>query len=167
MTLQELNNLDDDDAINRLLLCCGSHRWAREMIEQRPFQSKEQMIRQAEKIWENLSKDDWLEAFTHHPKIGDIDSLREKYASTRNWAESEQSGTKQASDQTLQKLKKLNEEYEEKYGYIFIVCATGKSADEMLQILESRIGNDPDKELKIAAREQNKITNIRLEKLLS
>lgn len=167
MTLDELNNLTDEEAINRLLLCCGSHRWAREMVEQRPFQSKNQLMELAETIWDNLSKEDWLEAFSHHPKIGDLDSLRKKYATTRTWAESEQSGTKKASDETLHKLKHLNEEYEEKYGYIFIVCATGKSADEMLQILEGRIGNAPEKELDIAAGEQKKITKIRLEKLLT
>jgi 2-oxo-4-hydroxy-4-carboxy-5-ureidoimidazoline decarboxylase len=106
-----------------------------------------------------------LEAFEHHPKIGDINSLKEKYPNTKEWASDEQAGINVASEEVLHAVAKGNEDYEKKFGYIFIVCATGKSAGEMRQILESRLMNNPDEEIQIAAEEQNKITKLRLEKL--
>ena len=109
---------------------------------------------------------DWKEAFAHHPKIGDFESLKKKFASTRGWAEQEQSGSQNASMAVLQALALANQTYENRFGYIFIVCATGKSAEEMLKILESRLNHDPKIEIKIAAQEQDKITKIRLEKLI-
>jgi 2-oxo-4-hydroxy-4-carboxy-5-ureidoimidazoline decarboxylase len=108
-----------------------------------------------------------LEAFTHHPKIGDAKSLAEKFATTKEWASNEQSGVNEASILTLNKLAEGNKAYEEKFGYIFIVCATGKSASEMLSLLESRITNTPEVEIEIAMREQNKITHLRIDKLFS
>ena len=166
MNLTELNELDTDDAFDAFLKCCGAETWAEEMVDSRPFGSADEMYETADDIWWDLDRDDWLEAFSAHPKIGDVDSLREKYSSSKSWSEDEQSGVDEASDEVLERLAAANDEYEEMYGYIFIVCATGKTAAEMLALLEERLGNDPDDEIEIAAGEQAKITQIRLEKLL-
>jgi 2-oxo-4-hydroxy-4-carboxy-5-ureidoimidazoline decarboxylase len=131
-----------------------------------PIEDLVELLDDAEEQWYKCSPEDWKEAFSHHPKIGDIDSLKKKFASTANWAIGEQGRASTASEETIKSLAKGNKEYEDKFGYIFIVCATGKSADEMLTILESRLPNDPEKEIEIAADEQNKITRLRLEKLL-
>jgi len=167
MTIEELNNLSETEAKQNFLQCCGSETWAEMMVQHRPFSDRKQLHDIAEDIWNvAVNREDWLEAFSAHPKIGDLDSLRKKYASTKKWAEGEQCGTAEASEKVLKGLAKGNQKYEDKYGYIFIVCATGKSAKEMLKILESRLDNDPDEEIKIAADEQRKITEIRLNKLL-
>jgi len=167
MKVNELNVLNSQQAEDAFMLCCGSKSWARQMQASRPFKNAEEVKSRADAFWKEASRADVLEAFTHHPKIGDVDSLRKKFASTRAWAENEQSGASQASEETLHKLADLNEVYLKRFGYIFIVCATGKSAEEMLEILESRISNEPAKELGIAAGEQQKITHLRIDKLLS
>lgn len=166
MNLNELNELSNDDAFEAFQKCCGSTRWTRQMVDARPFASRDELMETADDIWWELDRDDWLEAFGAHPRIGDIDTLREKYSSTRSWSESEQQGVDSASEQTLQRLAEANDEYFEKFRYIFIVCASGKSAAQMLDILESRLPKDPGDELEIAAGEQAKITEIRLNKLL-
>ena len=112
------------------------------------------------------SEKDWKEAFSHHPKIGDLESLKKKFSSTAGWASDEQSGVNTASQQIIEALADGNKKYEEKFGYIFIVCAAGKSAEEMLAIFKSRLQNSPEVEIEIAADEQNKITKLRIEKLL-
>jgi len=126
----------------------------------------EQVRRAADEIWWALEPDEWREAFTHHPKIGDMASLRTKFASTKAWAAAEQASVREASEAILTRLAQGNAAYEQKFGYIFIVCATGKSAPEMLALLEQRLPHPPTLELKIAAEEQRKITQIRLGKLL-
>ncbi len=136
-----------------------------------PAEDLVEILEDAEEQWYKCSRDDWKEAFTHHPRIGDVESLKKKFTSTgdpvtKGWASAEQSGVNTASEQTIRALAKANEEYEKKFGYIFIVCATGKSAEEMLGMLESRLLNSLDDEIEIAADEQNKITKLRLEKLL-
>lgn len=166
MTLQELNALSHSDALSELAHCCGSTRWVYRMTTRRPFESNDELFQVADEMWRSLSESDWREAFTHHPQIGDIESLRKKFASTASWASSEQSGAINAREETLKDLAEGNRLYEERFGYIFIVCATGKSADEMLTILKSRLQNSPEDEIKIAAGEQAKITKLRLEKLL-
>lgn len=166
MNLSELNNLSEKHRIKELTKCCGSSSWVEAMSDTFPFDSVDEMMEKAEEIWFDLTEEDWLEAFDHHPKIGDVDALREKFASTAKWAEGEQSSVQSANEDVLQRLKKGNDDYEEKFGFIFIVCATGKSAEEMLALLEERLDNEPDEELDIAAGEQNKITKIRLNKLL-
>lgn len=137
------------------------------MAERRPFRAASQLPTVGEEIWQSLSPDDWKEAFSHHPKIGDIHTLRAKFANTKDWAEGEQAGVKSASNDVLQRLAEANRQYEEKFGYIFIVCATRKSAEEMLRLLRERLNNDPSAELPIAAEEQRKITRLRLEKILT
>ncbi len=174
MTLQEFNGLKKDAAKTELLKCCGSQKWASLMMEIFPFDSDEDLHNKAATIWYDKCKEgDWLEAFQHHPKIGGLSPLIKQgdmvvsLASTNNWAAAEQSGVKQANAEITEILVRRNKEYEEKFGFIFIVCATGKSAEEILAILESRVINNHDEEIKIAMSEQNKITQIRLKKLIN
>jgi len=167
MTLNELNNLSGDRVKSVFTKCCGSTGWVSQMIMNVPFSNQDDLFEMAENIWFELSETDWLEAFTHHPKIGDIQSLEKKFAETRDWAGKEQSSVKSASRETIKRLAHFNEDYERKFGFIFIVCATGKSANEMLKLLESRRDNNYEKEIRIAMKEQHKITSIRLNKLLS
>jgi len=158
-------NLYTDNIIKVLSDCCGSEKWVIGMYEHYPFKTEEKLFYEAERIWFSLNESDWLEAFLHHPKIGDINSLREKFSSSKHLAENEQAGVNDASHVTLDELARFNEEYEKKFGYIFIICATGKSAEEMLEIIRSRIGNEKENEILIAMKEQSKITQIRLNKI--
>lgn len=167
MTLERLNGLNESKRKAVLRMCCGATAWVNKMAAAFPAEDKTALLDKAEKIWFSCSEKDWQEAFTHHPKIGDLDSLKEKFANTVRWAEGEQSGVKHTTQEILEQLAEGNRLYEEKFGYIFIVCATGKSAEEMLIILQSRLSNDPKEEIKIAMNEQNKITKLRLEKLLT
>ncbi len=165
--LDILNASSEDDAKEELSRCCGASQWVEKMLARRPFHSVEELFSTADDIWFKLAQKDWLEAFSHHPRIGDVDSLRAKFASTASWCENEQKGVSQATENVLHQLAALNDEYFEKYGFIFIVCATGKTAEQMLEILKSRIPNNEDDEIAVAAGEQAKITKIRLEKLVS
>ena len=168
MNLTELNNLSKPALAEALQKCCGSTAWVENMLAAFPVSDAETLMDEANTAWNKLSEADWREAFTHHPKIGgDVEALRAKFASTSTWAEGEQASVKQASQDTLEALATGNEDYERKFGYIFIVCATGKTADEMLALLQARLTNDPADEILIAAGEQNKITRLRLEKLLA
>jgi 2-oxo-4-hydroxy-4-carboxy-5-ureidoimidazoline decarboxylase len=165
MNLYTLNSLDKTALQAELSKCCGSSRWVAELSRHHPFSDEKALFEKAREIWfGHCGRKDWLEAFTHHPKIGDVDSLAKKYAATKDWASGEQSGVQSASMETLQALAAGNEAYKKKFGYIFIVCATGKSAAEMLALLNERLHNDPDTELRIAMQEQHKITEIRLKK---
>lgn len=166
MNLADLLNQHDIAAVRiELVKCCASSRWVDGMLAARPFADDNTVLQTAANCWWQLDQSDWLEAFAAHPKIGDVDSLRAKFANTRQWAGGEQAGVAGASEDVLQRLAELNDAYEKKFGYIFIVFATGKSADEMLAILESRLPNNAETELKIAAGEQLKITELRLRKL--
>lgn len=166
MTLDELNRLPAADAYNLFFNCCAVTQWAQSMADARPYSSPEALHQQARNLWPELSEADWLAAFEAHPKIGDIRSLKAKYASTKTLASGEQSGVNSASEEVLQRLAQGNTAYEEKFGFIFIVCATGRSAAEMLALLEARLPNSRDQEIPIAAAEQIKITHIRLDKFL-
>jgi 2-oxo-4-hydroxy-4-carboxy-5-ureidoimidazoline decarboxylase len=162
-----LNRLDETSLREQLTKCCSSERWIDRTVVERPFTVNNQfLLRDAAEFWWQMEREDWLEAFAAHPKIGDVDSLRAKFGNTRAWASGEQAGVAVASDETLRRMAELNREYEAKFGYIFIVCATGKSAEEMLSILESRLPNDSETELRVAAAEQLKITQLRLQKLV-
>lgn len=166
MTLHELNTLTQPQLKQELLKCCGSSTWVKMMMTYFPADTMEELLEEADEIWYECSEDDWKEAFAHHPKIGDVESLTKKFASTAQWASGEQSGVNVASKETIEALAEGNKKYEEKFGYIFIVCATGKSAAEMLAVLQSRLSNEPEDEIKMAAEEQNKITKLRLQKLV-
>jgi 2-oxo-4-hydroxy-4-carboxy-5-ureidoimidazoline decarboxylase len=165
--IDRLNLMDEDTARAEFARCCDSSRWVGRMIQRRPFSDAESLFAAADEVWRDLSSNDWKEAFSHHPKIGDVKALRERFTSTHAWAEGEQAGAREASEQTLTSLAAGNAEYEKRFGYIFIACATGKSADEILMLLNRRLPNDPKDELVIAAEEQRKITQLRLRKLLS
>jgi OHCU decarboxylase len=165
--LHWLNNLSEEEASTELLKCCGSLNWARQMVSRRPIGSFEELIQKANTVWWNLDRDDWLEAFRSHPKIGENKASAKVSTQSEGWSGREQAGIHGAATQTLDELAKLNRVYEEKFGFIFIVCATGKSSEQMLAILKSRIGNDLETELPVAACEQAKITEIRLGKLLT
>lgn len=168
MRLESFNELRKDEANTALTKCCGSSAWVDGMMKAFPFLSEENLLQKAEEIWFNVcDKSDWLEAFTHHPKIGDLKSLEEKFASTKVWAGAEQASVQKADSTIIAALAKANEDYEKKFHFIFIVCATGKTAAEMLQLLKGRLPNNYKEELKIAMEEQNKITQLRLQKLLS
>ncbi|MBL7813584.1 MAG: 2-oxo-4-hydroxy-4-carboxy-5-ureidoimidazoline decarboxylase [Saprospiraceae bacterium] len=168
MDLQTLNQKETPSVHEALFQCCGSTRWVNQLISFFPFASELDLVKKATDIWYNhCTEADYREAFTHHPKIGDVKSLREKFASTQHLAGKEQAGVQTASTATIERLAQANSEYEAKNGFIFIVCATGKSADEMLRLLEERLQNTPEEELAIAMGEQHKITIIRLKKLLT
>jgi 2-oxo-4-hydroxy-4-carboxy-5-ureidoimidazoline decarboxylase len=165
MNIEAINSMPPDDAGAAFLLCSGSHRWAERMLARRPFASADQLFATADQVWTALGCDDLLEAFAAHPRIGDLDELRKKFAPTAALASREQAGVVGAGDDILRQLADGNRRYEERFGYIFIVCATGKSAAEMLDILNVRLRNTPERELAIAAAEQAKITRLRMEKL--
>jgi len=166
LNIQIFNSLPSEQLFIELEKCCGSSNWIKQIISNRPYQCIEDIHQVSDDIWSNLMDSDYLEAFTHHPQIGDIDSLKKKFASTASWAENEQKGSNQASTEILSALKIANQEYLAKFGFIFIVCATGKTAQQMLDLLKQRMLNDNAIELEIAAAEQNKITHLRLDKLL-
>jgi OHCU decarboxylase len=157
--LERFNSLGREEAEAALRTCCASGAWACRMADARPFRNLAHVEQAAGCIWRGLAREDWLEAFRAHPKIGD------RSASGRD--ADEQSGARSASAETLEALAAANTAYEERFGHIFIVCATGRTAAEMLALLGERLGNDPADELCIAAKEQHKITELRLQKLLA
>jgi 2-oxo-4-hydroxy-4-carboxy-5-ureidoimidazoline decarboxylase len=167
MKLTELNQLSEPLLREQLSICCGSKRWQDNLIAQVPFTNEEDLFYKSSEAWHSTNEADWLEAFSHHPKIGDLENLKKKFASTQHLAGAEQSSVQEASLNVLNKLAEGNNAYENKFGFIFIVCATGKSAKEMLDLLEKRLLNTREEELKIAAAEQNKITLLRLKKLIA
>jgi 2-oxo-4-hydroxy-4-carboxy-5-ureidoimidazoline decarboxylase len=166
MNLQQINNLDINKAHHLFMQCCTSERWVKKMVAGRPYIDSNSLRQTADRYWDQMDEDDYLQAFEGHPKIGDVASLKAKYANTKALASGEQAGAKQASDQLMINLAHDNRAYEEKFGFIFIVCATGKSAEEMLNLLRARLKNTRHRELKIASEEQRKIFHLRLEKIL-
>jgi OHCU decarboxylase len=161
----QLNSLTEEEAVTALLKCCGSVKWAQRVAAERPFENMHELLLTADHVWWSLDSPDWLEAFDAHPKIGERKAAASSDAS--RWSQEEQHEASRASVETLDELTRANHDYERRFGYIFIVCATGKSADEMLTLLHERMHNEPDTELRIAAEEQRRITHLRLEKLLS
>ena len=165
LTLAEFNAVPAAQAEQALLDCCGSTRWAFRVAARRPFRSLLDLSDAADSAWHNLKAADWLEAFGRHPRIGERAATGS--GSSRRWAEGEQTGARIATENVKVRLAQGNQSYREKFGYIFIVCASGKSAEEMLALLEQRLQNDPVRELEIAAEQQRLITRLRIEKLLS
>ena len=161
MNLVAFNTLPEETAKRELFACCGSEKWAAAMMKHFPFASEKQLVDLSSKIWyDECGESDWRESFTHHPKIGDVKSLTEKFAGK------EQAGVAVATQETIEALAKANSDYENKNGFIFIVCATGKSATEMLALLNDRLQNTAEEELHIAMGEQQKISIIRFKKML-
>ena len=161
-----LNELAPEEARTELLKCCGARRWAEAVEQNRPYASVEQLLARADEVWWTLDETDWLEAFRSHPKIGEKKAANSVSAQSQQWSSQEQQGVQHAAREAIEKLAQLNIDYEKKFGFIFIVCATGKSSDEILALLEQRLPNDPVEELPVAAAEQAKITELRLRKLL-
>jgi 2-oxo-4-hydroxy-4-carboxy-5-ureidoimidazoline decarboxylase len=161
-TWQAIDQAERDEARRLLARACGSTRWADRMLATRPFGSREALLSAARAEWDGLSVDDWREAFNDHPRIGDREKLRQRFPATHDLSSREQAGVDSASDAVLDALAEGNQRYEHTFGYIFIVCASGLSADEMLATLTDRLRNDPAREIQIAAGEQAKITALRL-----
>lgn len=167
MAIDDLNELPEEQLRRELHACCGSWRWVENVAFDRPFGDAEALHGSANRAADRLGREDWLEAFGHHPRIGDVEALRQRFgARSGGWSEGEQAGAQGAAESVLARLAEGNRRYEQRFGYLYIVCATGKSADEMLELLESRLGNDAETELRIAAAEQRKITRLRLDKLI-
>jgi len=159
VTIAELDQGDEMLITQKLLDCCGSRNWVARILAARPFHNLANLMKAATETWLQLDSTDWLEAFSRHPKIGETGRVSQ-------WSAQEQSGMSSAAADVAARLAHMNRVYFDKFGWIFIVCATGKSAAEMLGLLESRLPNLPADEIRIAAVEQNKITLLRLEKLL-
>jgi 5-hydroxyisourate hydrolase / 2-oxo-4-hydroxy-4-carboxy-5-ureidoimidazoline decarboxylase len=176
MRLDDLNALDEESAARTLQRCCGSSRWALAMVRARPFPSAAAMMDLGDAVWVSLDAADWFEAFAAHPRIGETSDggdgpstsglPTEAQRAKVGWESEEQSGARRADADALRRLAEGNRQYEARFGYIFIVCATGKTVEEMLAIVEARLKNDPHEELRIAAEEQRQITRLRLGKLL-
>jgi 2-oxo-4-hydroxy-4-carboxy-5-ureidoimidazoline decarboxylase len=162
--LDYINSLAEPEAKAAFLKCCGAPRWAERMARRRPYRSEPELLESARQIWRTLERADWLQAFDAHPKIGEGD-LKGKFAKTAAWSAAEQAGLAGAPDALLQALADGNRAYEARFGYIFIVCASGKTAAEMLALLEQRLKSNPEDELHVAALEQEKITFLRLQKM--
>lgn len=159
--MSTLDGMDEAEARAALTRCCGASRWVDGMLARRPF--GDGCVAAAREVWGDMERADILEAFDHHPRIGaDLDALRAKFGDTAELSVSEQSGAAGAAEETLSRLRDANVAYEARYGHIFIVCASGKSAAQMLEILKSRMNHEPDAELAIAAGEQLAITELRL-----
>lgn len=166
MTLATLDGGDEPVVIEALQRCCGARAWVRGMLARRPYGTARALHAAADEVFATLGRDELLEAFSHHPRIGEVATLRERFASTAQWASGEQRGAVAADEATLQRLAIGNADYEARHGHVFIVCATGLDAAEMLARLEARLPNDPAVELQNAAAEQLRITHLRIDKLL-
>jgi OHCU decarboxylase len=164
-TLQAWNSADPFTALDAMIACCAARRWASAMIALRPIAGVLELSEAADRIWSTMEESDWMEAFAAHPRIGDRKPAHAT-AKSAAWSKQEQSSTNAAAEQVLEELAKGNAIYEERFGFTYIVCATGKSADEMLAILNRRLSSDRATELREAAEQQRQITQIRLGKWL-
>jgi allantoicase len=165
--LDRINRLPVEKVRKALLDCCGSITWAEQMISQRPFAGRSDLFETAERIWAQLDPKEWLRAIRHHPAIGSKRGNSKQSGTARKWSAGEQSVAQASSAETLAVLNAANQAYHATFGYVFLICATGKSGDEILQSLRQRLPNDPDTELRVAAEEMRKIIRLRMEKLLN
>ena len=167
MTLDNLNCQSKEQATHTFMQCCTSAAWVERMVDARPFTDEHQLKDVANIVWQGLSHNDFLQAFEGHPKIGNVNSLRAKYANTKELAGNEQGLVKEANEDVLEVLSQGNSDYQAKFGFIFIVCATGKSAKEMSDLLQARLPNTKEQEFINAAEEQRKIYQLRIDKALA
>ena len=165
--LERFNRMSRRQLQRELLDCFGSREWAKRMAARRPFTSAERVYSAAEELWRSLGAEHWLEAFHYHPRIGERRAKAKQSRKSRNWSAEEQSGMDRAPAETLGELEHLNRDYEARFGFIFIICASGKTPEQILQALRQRLGNERETEIRIAAEEQRKITRFRLERLLT
>ncbi len=160
------NRLSPEEAANEILPCCGSKAWADTMVRRRPFADKESVLASSDAVWQSLTEADWMEAFLSHSRIGELQAAATVSAQSSDWSAQEQQTLAAADDHVKIALAEANREYEHRFGHIFIVCATGKSGPEILEILRRRLHNDRKSELREAAEQQRQITQIRLNKWL-
>jgi 2-oxo-4-hydroxy-4-carboxy-5-ureidoimidazoline decarboxylase len=163
--LSSWNNSSADEALDAMLACCGARRWAAAMVALRPIAGVVELSAAADRIWSTMKDADWLEAFACHPRIGERKTAHASKKSAA-WSRQEQSSASTAAERVLAELAAGNAEYEQRFGFTYIVCATGKSAEEMLAILNRRLASDRAEELREAAEQQRQITQIRLGKWL-
>jgi len=159
------NQADEPSATEAMLACCAAGRWAQVMVALRPYSSVESLSLTADEVWSTMEEPDWMEAFAAHPRIGERKTSGTNSASAL-WSEQEQSSTRSATQQLMADLAEANRRYEERFGFTYIVCATGKSAEEMLANLERRLTSKREAELREAAEQQRQIMQIRLGKWL-
>jgi allantoicase len=164
--VRRLDTLLPERAEAELRKCCGASRWVRAMVEARPFGSVSALLEAADRLWADTTEDDWREAFRSHPRIGESKAAAGQSATEKRWSTQEQRGASSASDAARAALAEVNRAYEARFGHIYLVCATGRTAEELLAIARERLGNEPADELRVAAAEQHKITRLRLDKLL-
>jgi OHCU decarboxylase len=161
-----LDRLGDAEAAAQLRVCCGARRWIEGMLAARPFASVERAREEADRVWRSLGPEDWLEAFDHHPRIGERKTVAAQDTTAAARSSNEQAQVTKASAELKKELAQVNADYEQRFGFIYIVSAAGRSAEELLSIARDRLQNDRDTELRVAAEEQRKIMQLRLAKLL-
>ncbi len=166
MKLEILNHLPQPEARAAFERCCGANRWISSMMVLRPYRDRQALLTASDRAFDQLTSTDWIEAFRHHPRIGEVPGTLSRLSPAADWAGNEQRGATDVSEATRAALVRRNRDYEARYGFIFIICATGKTGDQMLAELEKRMSNDPETELEVAADEQKKITALRIAKLL-
>jgi 2-oxo-4-hydroxy-4-carboxy-5-ureidoimidazoline decarboxylase len=166
VTLDALNALPASDATTLFLSCCGSSAWAKEMVKGRPYSSVGKLLDTADRAWSSATPEQIREAFAHHPRIGQTTTAASQSDLATKWSKTEQSKVNLASSNVHDQMSLVNSAYEARFGYIYIVSAMGKSADDMLDLARKRLRNDPERELRIAAAEQAEITRLRLKRLL-
>ena len=167
MTLDELNAMPPDRAANAFRSCCGSRNWVMGMVARLPFASIDAMLEASDDIWMQLAPDDWREAFAHHPRIGERRPTPIHNPVSAAWSAGEQANVAAAEPSVQDQLAVVNRAYESRFGYLYIVSATGRTAEELLAIARERLQNEPGRELRVAAEEQRRITNLRLQKLVT
>jgi len=166
LAVSELNSLPAEAAADRFRSCCGSTRWVESMVARRPFGSLDELLLAADQEWAATNASDWHEAFSHHPRIGERQSVATQSAEASRWSAGEQTGMNSASVNIRSELAEINREYESRFGHVYIVCATSRTGEELVAMAKQRMHNDPASELTIAAEEQRQITRLRLRKLL-
>jgi 2-oxo-4-hydroxy-4-carboxy-5-ureidoimidazoline decarboxylase len=164
-TLADWNETDEATALEAMMTCCGAKRWAAAMVALRPIKSIAELSEAADRVWSDMREADWMEAFACHPRIGERKPTHAAVQAAA-WSEQEQSSTSAATERLLADLAEGNATYEQRFGFTYIVCATGKSAEEMLAILNRRLASNREAELREAAEQQRQITQIRLGKWL-
>jgi len=160
------NRADEKEAVEAMISCCGARRWAEAMASLRPMESIATLSEAADRVWSTMQESDWLEAFACHPRIGERQATHATGQSAR-WSRQEQAGSARAAEKVLTELAELNALYEGRFGFTYVVCATGKTADEMLGILRRRVNSNRESELREAAEQQRQIMQIRLGKWLA
>jgi OHCU decarboxylase len=159
--LRWFNELSQAEAVGALLLVCHSRPFAEQVAAKRPFPGVGALEAEADAVWLSLTPADWLEALDAHPRIG------ESGGSSPSWSSTEQAGVSAAGEDVQAAIARGNAEYEARFGHVFLIAAAGLGAEEILGQLRSRLGNDPDVEVRVAAQEHRRITRLRLERLMA